>query len=87
MACKKGGFRCIRHGEVMDLSASRLGEIYQDVTTEPAQLTLDREHLKKIQDGQHVTRDAAWCKCRGFRVCRQWHSGHPHIRPDGCPSP
>ncbi|XP_050707996.1 uncharacterized protein LOC126993177 [Eriocheir sinensis] len=46
MTCKKGGFVCIRHDEVRDLTASMLGEVCQDVTTEPALLPLDGEHLR-----------------------------------------
>ena len=46
MTCKKGGFVCIRHDEVRDLTASMLREVCQDVTTEPALLPLDGEHLR-----------------------------------------
>ncbi|KAG0720148.1 hypothetical protein GWK47_049053 [Chionoecetes opilio] len=40
MTCKKGGFVCIRHDEVRDLTASMLREVCQDVSTEPTLLPL-----------------------------------------------
>ena len=46
MTCKRGGFVCIRHDEVRDLTASLLREICRDVTTEPSLLPLDGEHLR-----------------------------------------
>lgn len=53
----------------MDLAASRLGEIYQDVTTEPAQLPLNREHLRyRTVNTSHETRlgvSAADSGCAG----------------------
>lgn len=46
MTCKKGGFVCIRHDEVRDLTANMLREVYHDVSTEPALLPLDGEHMR-----------------------------------------
>ncbi|KAG0720561.1 hypothetical protein GWK47_048266 [Chionoecetes opilio] len=46
MTCKKGGFVCIRHDEVRDLTASMLREVCQDVSTEPTLLPLDGELLR-----------------------------------------
>ena len=43
--CKRGGFICIRHDEVRDLTASMLRETCQDVTIEPKLLPLDGEQL------------------------------------------
>ena len=45
MTCKKGGFVCIRHDEVRDLTASMLREVCHDVSTEPTLLSLDGEHM------------------------------------------
>ncbi|KAG0723439.1 hypothetical protein GWK47_042743 [Chionoecetes opilio] len=46
MTCKKGGFVCIRHDEVRDLTASMLREVCHDVSTEPTLLPLDGELLR-----------------------------------------
>ena len=46
MTCKKGGFICIRHDEVRDLTASMLREVCNDVSTEPLLLPLDGEQLR-----------------------------------------
>ncbi|KAG0702073.1 hypothetical protein GWK47_025170 [Chionoecetes opilio] len=46
MACKKGGFVCIRHDEVRDLTASMLREVCRDVSTEPTLLPLNGEHMQ-----------------------------------------
>lgn len=46
MTCKKGGFVCIRHDEVRDLTANMLREVCHDVSTEPTLLPLDGEHLR-----------------------------------------
>jgi len=46
MTCKKGGFICIRHDEVRDLTANMLREVCHDVATEPALLPLDGEHFQ-----------------------------------------
>ena len=46
MTCKKGGFICIRHDEVRDLTASMLREVCHDVSTEPTLLPLDGEHMQ-----------------------------------------
>ncbi|KAG0719760.1 hypothetical protein GWK47_049860 [Chionoecetes opilio] len=46
MTCKKGGFVCIRHDEVRDLTASMLKEVCHDVSTEPTLLPLDGELLR-----------------------------------------
>ncbi|KAG0724416.1 hypothetical protein GWK47_040617 [Chionoecetes opilio] len=40
MTCEKGGFVCIRHDEVRDLTASMLREVCRDVSTEPTLLPL-----------------------------------------------
>ncbi|KAG0706012.1 hypothetical protein GWK47_002703 [Chionoecetes opilio] len=39
--CKKGGFVCIRHDEVRDLTANMLREVCRDVSTEPTLLPLN----------------------------------------------
>lgn len=46
MTCKKGGFVCMRHDEVRDLTANMLREVCHDVSTEPTLLPLDGEHLR-----------------------------------------
>ena len=46
MICKTGGFVCIRHDEVRDLTASMLREICHDVKTEPELLSLEGEHFQ-----------------------------------------
>ena len=46
MTCKRGGFICIRHDEVRDLTASLLREICHDVTTEPTLLPLQGEYVR-----------------------------------------
>ena len=46
MTCKKGGFVCIRHDEVRDLTANMLREVCHDVSTEPTLLPLEGEHLR-----------------------------------------
>ena len=46
MKCQKGGFVCIRHDEVRDLTASMLREVCNDVSTEPTLLPLDGEHFQ-----------------------------------------
>ncbi|KAG0711346.1 hypothetical protein GWK47_020786 [Chionoecetes opilio] len=45
MTCKKGGFVCIRHDEVRDLTASMLREVCRDVTTGPTLLPMNGEHV------------------------------------------
>ena len=46
MTCKKGGFICIRHDEVRDLTAKMLKEVCNDVSIEPRLLRLDGERLR-----------------------------------------
>lgn len=46
MTCKKGGFICIRHDEVRDLTANMLREVCHDVATEPTLLPLEGENLQ-----------------------------------------
>ena len=46
MICKRGGFICIRHNEVRDLTANMLREISHDVTTEQSLLILEGENLR-----------------------------------------
>ncbi|KAG0718112.1 hypothetical protein GWK47_053125 [Chionoecetes opilio] len=46
MTCKRGGFVCIRHDEVRDVTASMLREVCRDVSTEPTLLPLDGEQLQ-----------------------------------------
>ncbi|KAG0718606.1 hypothetical protein GWK47_052102 [Chionoecetes opilio] len=46
MTCKKGGFMCIRHDEVRDLTASMLREVCRDVSSEPTLLPLNGEHMQ-----------------------------------------
>ncbi|KAG0724825.1 hypothetical protein GWK47_039809 [Chionoecetes opilio] len=46
MTCKKGGFVCIRHDEVRDVTDSMLREVSRDVSTEPTLLPLDGEHMR-----------------------------------------
>ena len=43
MVCKKGGFICVRHDEVRDLTAQMLKEVCHDVSVEPALLPLGGE--------------------------------------------
>ncbi|KAG0724831.1 hypothetical protein GWK47_039790 [Chionoecetes opilio] len=46
MTCKRGGFVCIRHDEVRDVTASMLREVCRDVSSEPTLLPLDGEQLQ-----------------------------------------
>ncbi|KAG0714431.1 hypothetical protein GWK47_014173 [Chionoecetes opilio] len=46
MTYKRGGFVCIRHDEVRDVTASMLREVCRDVSTEPTLLPLDGEHMQ-----------------------------------------
>ncbi|KAG0712452.1 hypothetical protein GWK47_018432 [Chionoecetes opilio] len=46
MTCKRGGFVCIRHEEVRDVTGSMLREVCRDVSTEPTLLPLDGEQLQ-----------------------------------------
>ena len=46
MTCKRGGFICIRHDEIRDLTASLLRDVCHDVTVEPSLLPLHGEHLR-----------------------------------------
>ena len=43
MVCKKGGFICMRHDEVRDLTAEMLKEVCRDVSVEPPLLPLNGE--------------------------------------------
>ena len=45
LTCKRGGFVCMRHDEVRDLTAGMLREVCRDVTVEPTLLPLDGERL------------------------------------------
>ena len=45
MICKTGGFVCIRHDEVRDLTVKMLKEVCVEVTTEPTLLRLEEERL------------------------------------------
>ena len=45
MVCKKGGFVCMRHDEVRDLTTQMLREVCRDVTVEPQLLPLEGERL------------------------------------------
>ncbi|XP_076054481.1 uncharacterized protein LOC143033169 [Oratosquilla oratoria] len=44
--CKQGGFICIRHDEVRDLTAQMLEEVCKDVTIEPTLLPLGGENFR-----------------------------------------
>ena len=46
MICKKGGFICIRHDEVRDLTTSMLREVCHDVSIEPHLIPLNGEHMR-----------------------------------------
>ena len=46
MICKKGGFVCIRHDEVRDLTVKMLKEVCAEVTSEPCLLRLEGERLR-----------------------------------------
>ena len=46
MTCKKGGFICMRHDEVRDLTVKMLKEVCVDVTSEPTLLQLDGEQMR-----------------------------------------
>ncbi|KAG0712875.1 hypothetical protein GWK47_017444 [Chionoecetes opilio] len=46
ITCKRGGFVCIRHDEVRDVTASMLREVCRDVSTEPTLLPIDGEQLQ-----------------------------------------
>lgn len=46
MTCKTGGFVCIRHDEVRDLTANMLREVCHDVSTEPTLLPLEGEQMQ-----------------------------------------
>ena len=72
MTCKKGGFVCIRHDEVRDLTASMLREVCHDVSTEPTLLALDGEHLNyktaNTSNGARVDISARGFWTRGQRA-------------------
>ncbi|KAG0704427.1 hypothetical protein GWK47_002749 [Chionoecetes opilio] len=85
MTCKKGGFVCIRHDEVRDLTASMLKEVGHDVSTEPTLLPLDGE-LLRYGDSQKPPLRLAWTLCSGILDQRAADLfGHPGLRPDGRP--
>ncbi|KAG0729929.1 hypothetical protein GWK47_029332 [Chionoecetes opilio] len=46
MTCKRGGFVCIRHDEVRDVTPRMLRKVCRDVSTEPTLLPLDGEHMR-----------------------------------------
>ena len=48
MICKKGGFVCIRHDEVRDLTIKMLKEVCVEVTSEPSLLKLEGEQLQYL---------------------------------------
>ena len=48
MICKKGGFVCIRHDEVRDLTIKMLKEVCAEVSTEPQLLRIEEEHLRYL---------------------------------------
>ena len=65
MICKKGGFVCIRHDEVRDLTAQMLREVCRDVTVEPQLLPMEGEHL--THRTSNTSNDARVDVCaRGF---------------------
>ena len=47
MICKKGGFVCMRHDEVRDITAQMLKEVCHDVAVEPQLLPLQGEQLAR----------------------------------------
>lgn len=47
MTCKRGGFVCMRHDEVRDVTAQMLKEVCHDGTVEPMLLPLQGEHLAR----------------------------------------
>lgn len=46
MACKKGGFVCIRDDGVRDLIANMVREVCHDISTELTLLPLGSKHLR-----------------------------------------
>ncbi|KAG0725970.1 hypothetical protein GWK47_037531 [Chionoecetes opilio] len=83
MTCKKGGFVCIRHDEVRDLTASMLKEVCHDVSTEPTLLPLDGELLRYRTANTAPEARVDIC-ARGFWTRGQRTLfGHPGLRPDG----
>ena len=65
MVCKKGGFVCMRHDEVRDITAQMLKEACHDVATEPLLLPLQEEQL--IYQTANTSRDARVdISARGF---------------------
>ena len=46
LSCKKGGFICMRHNELRDLTAELLSEVCKDVALEPKLIPLTGENLK-----------------------------------------
>ncbi|KAG0719316.1 hypothetical protein GWK47_050756 [Chionoecetes opilio] len=82
MTCKKGGFVCIRHDEVRDLTASMLKEVCHDVSTEPTLLPLDGE-LLRYRTANTALR-LAWTSVLGDSGPEgSGPFGHPGLRPDG----
>ena len=70
MVCRKGGFICIRHDEVRDLTAKMLKEVCRDVTVEPSLLPLNGEQFEHLTAKR--TNDARVDICaRGFWTCGQ----------------
>ncbi|KAG0721638.1 hypothetical protein GWK47_046071 [Chionoecetes opilio] len=72
MTCKKGGFVCIRHDEVRDLTASMFREVCRDVSTEPTLLPLNGEHMQYMTaNTANEARCGRKCSCfwsRGQRA-------------------
>lgn len=65
MTCRKGGFVCMRHDEVRDLTAKMLKEVCHDVTIEPQLLRLEGEQLVYLT--ANVSNDARVdISARGF---------------------
>ncbi|KAG0702153.1 hypothetical protein GWK47_025155 [Chionoecetes opilio] len=83
MTCKRGGFVCIRHDEVRDVTASMLREVCCDVSSETTLLPLDGEQLQ-YRTGQHRQRGPGGRKCSWILNQRtESLHGHQNLRSDG----
>lgn len=70
MTCKTGGFICMRHDEVRDVTAQMLKEVCHDVTVEPVLLPLQGEQLAR--NTSNTLNDARVdVSARGFWTRRQ----------------
>ena len=72
MLCKKGGFICIRHDEIRDLTAKMLKEVCHEVTVEPSLLPVTDERFRhrtaNTSNGARVDISARGFWTRGQRA-------------------